>query len=106
MEYGNFTAELFGHRQRPWGYEVRIDVTYNPTGEKKHICLTFDHTPTEQEIIDEGKRRLDKVQWKIDNPPNEALIRKEELKENILWFVDKGYLTMNQALRIKAIVEE
>lgn len=106
MEYGNFTIELFGHRQRPWGYEVRADVTYDPTGKKHTLCMTFkDGVPTEQEIITEGKRRLDRVQYKIDNPPDMSIPWKQELKANVLYGVKKSFITQSQALQIKAIVE-
>ena len=107
MEYGNFTAELFGHKQRPWGYEIRVDVTYNPTGEKRPLCMTFrDGTPTQQEAIDRVKARLDKIQYKIDNPPDLEADWKTNFKKIGLQGVEDGYLTQSQALRIKAIVEE
>lgn len=107
MEYGNFTAESFGHKQRPWGYEVRVDVTYNPTGEKYPLCMTFrDGQPTQDEAVTRGKARLDKIQYKIDNPPDLAAEWKTSFKEVGLQGVQDGYLTQDQALRIKAIVEE
>ena len=107
MIYGNFTAELFGHKQRPWGYEIRIDVTYNPTGEKHPLTMTFrDGQPTQEEAIARGKARLDNIQYKIDNPPDLAAEWKTNFKEIGLRGVEDGHLTMNQALRINAIVEE
>ena len=40
----------WGHTQREWGFEVRVDLTDTETGEISNEVFTFDAEPLEVEL--------------------------------------------------------
>jgi len=56
---------IFGHQQRPWGYEVRADV-WDESDNHYPICMTWPNEPTETQIDTEVDRRIVNLQAELD----------------------------------------
>ena len=60
MEY-----KLHGYQPRPWGYEVRADIT--DVEDNHHpICMTWHKEPLPLQVSKEVERRIVKIQDKLD----------------------------------------
>lgn len=59
--------KIHGHQPRPWGYEIRLDVT-DMQGNHYPVCMTFKTKPDQKTLDKEIQRRVQKVQYDIDNP--------------------------------------
>lgn len=63
---------VWGHVQRPWGYEVRVDFTDDATGAVYNECMTFPSEPAQAEL----DARVESVRQRVDlqmnpTPPGE-----------------------------------
>ena len=66
--------QLWGHTERPWGYEVRIDVQDSVSGEHYPLCLTWwreQGVPDKAAIEAEAQRRVAVLEAKLLEPPEE-----------------------------------
>jgi hypothetical protein len=102
--YGDFEYENVFETQRLWGYEISLFVTHVPTGKEGMILLTFDSNPTAQEFKDKGEAFIDSYLEALNNEPTEEEDLKNNIREKIDNAVIRGYITAQQAVDIKGIL--
>ena len=65
-DYNGFNYKFFGWQPRPWGYEVRADVTDISSGSKHSLAMKFKKEPKLAELRAECRRRLDAKRIRMD----------------------------------------
>jgi len=96
LYFRNFYYKFHGHQPRPWGYEVRADVS-DLKNNHYPLCFTFKEKPDEKILIQETERRLWKLEQKLAEPVKEPEPTYTET-ELIEMLVAKGYLAKGKEL--------
>lgn len=67
----------WGHVQRDWGYEVRVDFT-GADGTIANEVLTFSVEPSSQELEAEIAARKARLEYVAPDPPAEYALESED----------------------------
>ena len=74
---------VWGHTERPWGYEVRVDFT-DDSGAIRNEVLTFKAEPSEKELDDAVASLKSGVEGRISLELVDAAKPPEPTKEELL----------------------
>jgi hypothetical protein len=94
---------LWGHTDRPWGYEIRCTFT-DDKGVDYCECLTFKAPPTQKELDSRIATTQARVEYAIANPPVVTQIKPTvtEVKEMYLKLSSAEQTTLKSELGISA----